>query len=127
VTGPSATDPGGMTLDADAIDAFRRASPDGSADFLIGLIDLYLAEAAVQIATIADAAGRRDLGRVKRTAHSLKGSSLVMGAARLAALCGQIEDHVTQSPEAVVTTEVTAALDEELARVRLAFDGERHS
>ncbi len=122
---PPASDPLGVTLDLDIIEAFRAASPE-TADFLISLIDLYLAEAAGHIAQIAHAAARGDVVRLQSAAHSLKGSSLVMGAARLAALCGRIESRLIENAAAAVAAEDTAGLDEEFARVRAALDLERH-
>jgi HPt (histidine-containing phosphotransfer) domain-containing protein len=121
-TTPAVSDiAGGVTLDRGAIDAFQEASPDGSSDFVDALVDQYLREATLQVATIAGAARSLDGPRIKASAHSLKGSSLVMGALRLAALCARLEDHVVAHPDAVVTSETTAAIEQELVRVRDAF------
>ena len=123
----SAADPPGVTLDREVVDEFRRASQDGNADFLISLIDLYLREAAVQVAGMTEALTSGDALRAKATAHTLKGSSLVMGAQRLAQLCAQVESDPALLPGATATASVVAAINEEFARVSAAFESERHS
>ena len=123
----SSADPTGVTLDPNVIDEFRRASPEGNADFLISLIDLYLREAAVQVAGMTEALTSGDALRAKATAHTLKGSSLVMGAQRLAQLCAQVESDPALLPGATATASVVAAINEEFARVSAAFESERHS
>ena len=115
------------TLDRSAVDAFGDVSAGGGPDFVAALIDQYLQEAAVQIATIADAAERLDWPRVKSTAHSLKGSSLVMGALRLAALCAQLEDQVTRQTGAALPSNASEAIARELGCVRDAFASEGQS
>ena len=114
-----------VTLDRSAVAAFRDGNPDGGPEFLIAPIDLYLVEAAARIADIPDAVRCLDQSRLKAAAHSLKGSLLVMGAVRLAGLCAQVEDAVTQHPDAVVTS-AAAVIDQELVRVRAAFVDERY-
>jgi HPt (histidine-containing phosphotransfer) domain-containing protein len=55
---------------------------------------------------------------LKMTAHSLKGSSLTVGAQRLGGLCRQLEDeHCKETDQPALI----AALDEEFTRVRKAF------
>ena len=123
----SSADPTGVTLDPNVIDEFRRASPEGNADFLISLIDLYLREAAVQVAGMTEALTSGDALRAKATAHTLKGSSLVMGVQRLAGLCAQVESDPALPPGATATASVIAAINEEFARVSAALESERHS
>ena len=54
----------------------------------------------------------------------LKGSSMTMGAKRLAALCREIELHLESHPGDAAPA-MLAAIDEELIHVRDAFSAER--
>ena len=81
--------PGGM------IDGFRDA---GAPDFTRRLIDQFLDEASGRVRTLRDAAVRADRQALTAAAHSLKGSSMVMGATRLGALCAQVEDQIASTP-----------------------------
>jgi HPt (histidine-containing phosphotransfer) domain-containing protein len=62
---------------------------------------------------------------VKASAHSLKGSSMSMGAKRLATLCKQVEDEADRHPDAEVRPALMAQLDREYAKVRYALEAER--
>jgi HPt (histidine-containing phosphotransfer) domain-containing protein len=118
---------GAVTLDLRAVESFQEASPDGSRDFVLALIAQFLEEAATHVDAIVDAARAGDAGRLARTAHSLKGSSLVMGAHRLAALCADLERRLTDHPEDALTPETGDAFGQELARVRAAFAANQDS
>jgi len=92
-----------------------------SAAFMDALFAQFVTEATARIAALRDAAERRDPDTMRRTAHNLKGSSSIVGAQRLAALCAEIEDGLTSAAHEVPTTPVIARIDAELARVREAF------
>jgi DNA-binding response OmpR family regulator len=113
------------TLDRRMIAEFRQASAPGAPDFALALIDQFILEAASQVEMIRDAGQRLDVGTLKATAHSLKGSSLTMGASRLAALCAQMEDHAGRNPSGAVTSALITQLDQELVKVRDALEAER--
>lgn len=55
------------------------------------LIETFLADAQRQHQQISDAWRAQDLDGLRRSAHSLKGSSSNLGAAPLADLCSQLE------------------------------------
>jgi DNA-binding response OmpR family regulator len=117
---------GGETLDVGAMAAFRQAIPGGSGDFVADLIDQFLHEAESRVATLRDAARCRDATRLRATAHSLKGSSKIIGAKRLAALCAQLEERSADTP-APDSSVLMAAIEEELVEVRDAFARARQS
>jgi HPt (histidine-containing phosphotransfer) domain-containing protein len=100
---------------------FRQGPPE-MVSFTLGLIDQFIVEAEMRVETLHDATQRHDAAALKAAAHSLKGSSLIMGARRLGALCGQVENG---APVAAVAPELMAAIDRELAQVRTAFIAER--
>jgi HPt (histidine-containing phosphotransfer) domain-containing protein len=64
-----------------------------------------------------------DAPAVKVSAHSLKGSSRMVGAARLASVCVRIEQHLARQGLEGLERELTA-LDEELVRLPGAFEAE---
>jgi DNA-binding response OmpR family regulator len=110
-----------MTLDPEVMAAFRQSGPDGSSEFTLRLIDQFVKEAEVRVDSLRDAAGRGDAVALRSTAHALKGSSLVMGVTRLAALCGEVE----RQPEQHIGSGLVAVIEQELAAVRRAFAAEQ--
>jgi CheY-like chemotaxis protein/HPt (histidine-containing phosphotransfer) domain-containing protein len=133
-TGSAALDPPtalprldtGETLDRGMIAAFQQADAAGGADFTLTLIDQFLREAASQIETLRDAARRSDAPALKATAHSLKGSSMTMGAKRLADLCSRAEDAAGCQSDGGAAT-LLAEIDRELVCVRNALTAERQN
>jgi CheY-like chemotaxis protein/HPt (histidine-containing phosphotransfer) domain-containing protein len=105
-------------LDRDTIDAFVET---GTPDFVRNLIDLFTQEAGSQVRTLSDAAERQDRAALNAIAHSLKGSSMIMGASRLAALCAQVEDQLAGVAGGVVTSALMTEIDLEHVRVREAL------
>jgi DNA-binding response OmpR family regulator len=113
------------TLDRRVIDEFRQGTTDGAPAFMLALIDQFIQEAAAQVEMLRDAGRRLDVGRLKAVAHSLKGSSMTMGATRLAALCVQMEDHAGRHPGGAVTSALMVQLDREFVNLRTALEAER--
>lgn len=106
------------TLDLVVMEGFREAAPD----FTRRLIDQFLHHACANVLTLKEAAGRADALALNEIAHSLKGSSSIMGASRLAALFGQVEDL---SPGGEVGPALMAEIDQELVLVQHAFAARR--
>jgi HPt (histidine-containing phosphotransfer) domain-containing protein len=113
---------GSDTLDLAVIDGFREA---GAPDFTRRLIDQFLDEACGRVRTLRAAAGRADGQALTATAHSLKGSSMVMGATRLAALCAQVEDQIAATPECAVSPGLIAEIDQELICLQSALTAQK--
>lgn len=80
-------------LDDTLIGELRELMED---DFTV-LLDAYLAEAPVQKAAIEAAFADADSEALRRTAHSLKGSSANIGATLLADACHRIEESAHRS------------------------------
>ena len=60
-------------------------------EFVLELIDIYLNETPKQIQTIMAAINEQNLTSLTIVAHTLKGSSLNLGAKQLGALCFKLE------------------------------------
>jgi DNA-binding response OmpR family regulator len=113
------------TLDRRVIAEFREANTPGAPDFALMLIDEFIKEAGAQLELLRDAWQHRDPRALKATAHSLKGSSLTMGAKRLATLCTEMEAQADLHPGGAVTSAPMTELEQEFARVRAALEAER--
>ena len=109
------------TLDLAMINGFNEV---GDPDFTRHLIDQFLAEASERVRTLQDAASRADAHALNAVAHSLKGSSMIMGAVRLAALCAQVEQQVAAAGGAV-TPALMVDIDQEFVRVQHALAAQR--
>jgi CheY-like chemotaxis protein len=112
------------TLDRSVIAQFREIDTPGAPDFSLMLIDEFIKEAASQLGLLRDARQRQDVRALKAIAHSLKGSSMTMGARRLATLCTQMETHADRHPGAV-TLALMTELDQEFVKLREALEAER--
>jgi CheY-like chemotaxis protein/HPt (histidine-containing phosphotransfer) domain-containing protein len=73
------------------------------------VVDLFLKVAPTQVETLLEAIAVGDLDHVKASAHKLRGSSLSIGAPRMARLCGELEEHPMISR---LAREIAGALDE---------------
>jgi HPt (histidine-containing phosphotransfer) domain-containing protein len=81
---------------SDAVDmamltSFEEVRIEGEPDLVIELIDLYLEDASAKIDALREALATSDETTLKRSAHSLRGSSSSLGAHRMAALCEEVE------------------------------------
>jgi PleD family two-component response regulator len=122
---PGASGPGtNETLDRSVLAQFRQANTAGAPDFTLMLIDRFIKEATSQVEMLKDARQRQDIQALKATAHKLKGSSLTMGAKRLATLCTEMEEHVAGDSGGVITLELMTEVDRELVKVTAALAAE---
>jgi HPt (histidine-containing phosphotransfer) domain-containing protein len=60
-------------------------------DFLAELVDDFLADAPIQLASLRERAAAGDMVGARRAAHTLKGNSQTFGAIRLATVCQEAE------------------------------------
>jgi CheY-like chemotaxis protein len=109
-------------LDRSVLQAYMEGDARISAGFTRSLIDRFVREAASQVDMLEEALRHRDATQAKAIAHSLRGSSMTMGARRLAALCGRIENGGGQSDAGAA---LPAEIDREFASVRDALAAER--
>ena len=100
--------------DAAALDRLRRF---GGATLLGKMIDLFLVAAPERLKAASRARVAGDAEGAERALHSLKSSSAQLGALRMQRLSEQGEQRARAGLLDEVA-QVTAALDEELARVR---------
>ena len=77
-------------LDTSVLDELR-ASVEGDRDFVVELIEAYLADGATHVAAIDAALETDSAEALVRPAHTLKSSSATVGAMRLAATARELE------------------------------------
>ena len=115
--------PEDLTLDRRALAALGRADGGVVPAFVAALIGQYIEEAGTQVEELREAGQRLDARAVKAIAHALRGSSTLLGARRLGALCAQLERGAGQPgftrPEALLSD-----LDQEFVKVRYALRAE---
>jgi HPt (histidine-containing phosphotransfer) domain-containing protein len=78
-------------LDVDVISRLERLGESVGEDLMGNLAALFLADADHQVAKLREALARRDRSAVRQGAHTLRGSSANLGAARLGRVCDRLE------------------------------------
>jgi len=112
------------TIDIDVISNLRRLQSPSEPNLLADLIDSFLRDSAERIAEMRSAATQGDAEMLARTAHALKGGSGTLGANRMTALCGIVEE-LGRTGSAGGAPVLIAALEEEFERVRRALQAEK--
>jgi HPt (histidine-containing phosphotransfer) domain-containing protein len=121
----AATDRADETLGPGVLDELREAGDGILPEFAVMLIDQFVYEATAQVSDIRRARLRGDGPALKATLHGLKGSSLTMGARRLAGLCAGMERRLGIAEESDVAADQMAEIDLELIRVLASLAVER--
>jgi len=96
-------------LDRDALDNIRALDKSGGSAVLHRVIGIYLKSAPKLVHAMRGAADAGDAAALGNAAHSLKSSSLNVGAAKLGALCREIEVAAQSNPPAAPAALVAAA------------------
>jgi PAS domain S-box-containing protein len=82
---------GPVVLERRAVDAIRSLHRNGRPDFLVRLIEKYVASSTEHIVSIRRAVASADATALWQAAHALKSSSGMMGATMFAELCHELE------------------------------------
>ena len=112
----------GNLLDPAALAELRALDADESGLFA-DLVQTYLHESSIQLATLRAALKSSDAAALAFAAHQLRGSSANMGARLLADRCGQLEDASRAgalAPAGALTDQIEAVY----AQVRAALQAE---
>lgn len=80
-----------MGLDQKALNELRALDPDGSSGLLSQIIGSYLSDATELIQQIVTAFRAKDIVTLTRNAHSLKSTSLTVGAIRVGEIAKELE------------------------------------
>ncbi len=110
-------------IDPAVLAGLRGLQQPGTPDLLSQLVELFLDDAAPRLATLAQTLAQGDARALERQAHSLKGSSVNLGARQMARLCEQLE-ALGRSGELRRAPEVLAQLEAAFDRARAALRAE---
>jgi HPt (histidine-containing phosphotransfer) domain-containing protein len=102
-------------IDQTALSALSEATGDDP-EFLAELIDTYLSDAQVLLATIEMASTSGDADELRRAAHSLKSNSATFGATTLTTLARNLEE-LGQANNVAGVSPLLAEARDEFARV----------
>jgi HPt (histidine-containing phosphotransfer) domain-containing protein len=80
-------------LDQCALDELRSLDPDGSSGIVTEIIQAYLAESPALIAQLRAAIAAANIDGMTHAAHSMKSSSLTLGAKRVGDLAAEMESN----------------------------------
>jgi two-component system, sensor histidine kinase and response regulator len=111
--------PPAAPLDESIVAGLRDIQPDDPG-FLREVFDLYLETNARALAVLRERLPDADFAALGRTAHSIKGSSLNVGAHGMSRLCEQIETAARQGAGGRLE-QLIADLEAEFARVNVAM------
>ena len=95
---------------------FAELQATAGADFIVELVDTFLAEAPGLLANLRDAYAGAESERFRRAAHSLKSNASTFGATRLAALARELE-HSGLAGGQQKTAAALTALEADYAKV----------
>jgi HPt (histidine-containing phosphotransfer) domain-containing protein len=84
---------------------------------------MFFDDATSRLGELREAVGAGDAAGVERVAHTLKGSSGNMGAARMSAICAELQE-VGASGDIERAPGLLGELEEEYGRVRPALEAE---
>ncbi|MFQ5615801.1 MAG: response regulator, partial [Anaerolineales bacterium] len=79
-------------LDSKALDDIRRLEASGVPGLLKELVETYLMDTEQKLETMREAVAGQDARSLHQVAHSLKGSSLTLGAIRVQEICAELEE-----------------------------------
>ncbi len=89
---------GGVLLDQKALDNIRAVQQEGAPNILEKIIKIYFENSPKLLQALHDAVAEDNAAdTIGRAAHSLKSSSANLGATRLAALCGDLEEMAREN------------------------------
>ncbi|HZH98528.1 MAG TPA: response regulator [Fimbriimonadaceae bacterium] len=112
-----------VSVDYSVLESLRELQGEGEPDILEELVGIFLEDAPSQLETLKEAAEKGDTQSIERLAHTLKGSCGNMGAVRMEALYSELE-NMGRSESLLDAPARISRLEEELGRVRAAFEEE---
>jgi signal transduction histidine kinase/DNA-binding response OmpR family regulator/HPt (histidine-containing phosphotransfer) domain-containing protein/PAS domain-containing protein len=114
------------TLDASILAEIYSLQVEGEPDLLAELIDAFFKNSKKLMEQISTSESARDEDRLRRAAHSLKGSSGNLGATRLAEMCGEVE-RLAQLKELDAISPLLPFIEAEYQKVLSALLAEKNA
>ena len=104
-------------VDHAVLDGLRKLEQFGAPGLVKRLTDIFIQDTARQLADLRDSAQQSDLDRLRKLAHTLKGSAANMGAREMVRICGEIE-ALGENDDIGVASALVADLERSLDPVR---------
>jgi len=108
-------------LDHTVIAQLRGLESPSRPNFLRSLVDRYIHSTDGHMSEMRDAVTMGDAERLRLSAHSFKGSSLNLGAHRLAAVCAELEERGRERKLNISTEGLLAKAAYELEHAKIAL------
>jgi CheY-like chemotaxis protein len=112
------------SIDAKLLQSFRDMVGEDADAILVEMIDLYLEDAPKLVSAIASAVERGDAKQLHSCAHTLKSSSLTLGATILSNVCKELE-ALGRNGHTESGLDKVPQLEAEYAKVKAALQIER--
>ncbi len=106
-------------LDHEVIEDLKDISADPTDDVIPVLLEMFFKELPARIVALRAFAQVPDFSELARAAHRMKGSSALIGASRLAGICGELESIGDRAAAPEAMEDLLSALESEAKRVRL--------
>ncbi len=119
--GDSPPAPDTPTLDVGMLDDILGFSPEGGEALVRELAEMFFTETPNRILLLQQGISHGDSNAVTRAAHALKGSSSNIGAARVAASCGQLEVQARRG-DLTGAADLVRAIEVDLPHFRAALE-----
>jgi len=110
-------------LDQAALDNIRSLNNDAEPDVLGKVVSIYLRNSPQLLRSLSEAVAKCDAPVIEQTAHSLKSSSAMLGAMKLANLLTELEE-VGHNHSDVNPCELVSAVEAEFIQVCKALKAE---
>ena len=104
----------------------QELEQETDSEFVVELIDIYMNETPKQIQAIATALTTQAFAQLMIAAHTLKGSSLNLGAKQLGALCLKLEE-LGRAGKSIPEGNNIAEIENEYENVKAMLLGFKHS
>jgi HPt (histidine-containing phosphotransfer) domain-containing protein len=122
---PFTTELGDAPLDNSILDGIRELQVEGEPDVLTELIGMYLDSSRALIVRIRQAINERNYADLRKSVHSLKGTSSTLGAQRLSYYCNEVLRQVDQNASFDLLEVWLSRLEVEHARLCQALQAEQ--
>jgi HPt (histidine-containing phosphotransfer) domain-containing protein len=104
-------------VDLATIEDLRELEADGDSGFVREMVAIYASDSATKLQLLRAAVTDGDLARVGDLAHTLKGSSRSIGAARAGDAAQALEHHAVQPVEDEDPVQLLEVLEQAVERV----------
>ena len=119
---PTPAKPATSAVDGEAIARLRELVEDDGQAFLKDILGTYITDTTKRLETLRQNATNRNAPELMRSAHAIKGSSLNVGANRLADYCQQLED-IAGAGKLDGTATLVTQIEGEFERVQKELNG----